>query len=389
MKWLVLAAAVVFALASPALARAAPRLDRPNPTLSSVSNDYINPPREPDGRVAVLRPLRQAVTNAALYDQARLAFEREDDLGGFTSAPIGRLTLTSGGRTIVGTGKGTAQIPLFSKQAGGKVNSFTFTQGTSNAAPDNGKQPVKNLPGPPVPVPPATSNNKVPPPNQGFGGAPGSGSGRGSSRGKGGGSSTGTTVGGPGGTGGRTTSGRTTTSRTTTTRPKPPTTTATTTAAVSTSTAGTTTTTATTTTTSGGGGGGGGGAGDCGVNGLSITSDHSTCHLDFINAKPGDETHEVMTIKNTSDSSYTLSLQVSGTSNPLWQDLAMGVWEAGHAPPDPLPPLSFWIGQYSDLATLKPGASISLVIELQLPTTAGNGDQGLAAILDFNWRAQA
>jgi hypothetical protein len=102
---------------------------------------------------------------------------------------------------------------------------------------------------------------------------------------------------------------------------------------------------------------------------------------------PGDAASEVMTITNTSSSTYTLALKAAGTQNHLWQDLRMGVWEDGTSPPPSLPPLLDWTTQYNDLTTLAPGQSVTYRIELFLPTSAGNEDQNLAAVISFRWRA--
>jgi hypothetical protein len=102
---------------------------------------------------------------------------------------------------------------------------------------------------------------------------------------------------------------------------------------------------------------------------------------------PGDATTERLTITNTTDSAYTLSLRATGTRNQLWNDLRMGVWEDGSPPPSPLPPLLDWTTQFNDLTTLRAGRSVTYLIQLYLPTSAGNADQSLAAIIDFVWRA--
>lgn len=102
---------------------------------------------------------------------------------------------------------------------------------------------------------------------------------------------------------------------------------------------------------------------------------------------PGDSTTEELTVTNTTDSSYTLALKATGTQNHLWQDLRMGVWEQSTAPPSPLPPLLDWTAQFNDLRTLAPGQSVTYVVELFLPTTSGNADQNLTAVIDFTWRA--
>lgn len=96
-----------------------------------------------------------------------------------------------------------------------------------------------------------------------------------------------------------------------------------------------------------------------------------------------------MTIRNDSGESVTLSLRASGSTNPLWNDLQMGVWEQGTPAPAPLPALLWWTLQENRLSTLPPGAKVTYVIELALPASAGNGDQGLAAVIDFHWHAQA
>jgi hypothetical protein len=388
MRRVLLVGAVVAALVAPAIAHAAPHLYRPNPAASNLSPDYVNPLPAAGGGVATLAPLTEGVVAASVADLERLRYSLASDLGGFVSAPLGALALSSGGHNVVGSLAAGAQIPIFQHHAGGSVNAFTFTGGPVTNTPDNGQQPVPGI-GVPPPVPPATSSNNVPPANQGFGG--GGGSGGGSTTGSGTkpgaagakGVGTGGTHAGTTSTGGATTA--TTTTKPTTTKPKPPTTTtsATTTTIVTT---GPTTTTVPTTTTTGGGGGGGGGGSDCGSDSISITSDHGTCLLHLVNAKPGAETHEVLTIENTSDSAYTLKLRVEGAHNQLWNDLRMGVWQQGAPPPNPLPPLLFWTTQFNALTVLQPGDSVSYVIQLQLPAASGNQDMNLAAIIDFHWR---
>jgi hypothetical protein len=107
-----------------------------------------------------------------------------------------------------------------------------------------------------------------------------------------------------------------------------------------------------------------------------------------VNAAPGDSGSEVMTIRNDSDSTFTLSVRANGTHNRLWDDLHMGVWETGTAAPSPLPTLLSWTTHDNDLTTLAPGEQVRYTIELYLPTTAGNEDQGLAATIDFTWKAR-
>jgi hypothetical protein len=102
---------------------------------------------------------------------------------------------------------------------------------------------------------------------------------------------------------------------------------------------------------------------------------------------PGDSAVQHVTITNTSDSAYTLALKAAGTQNRLWQDLQLGVWQQSTAPPSPLPPLAYWTTQFNDLVTLRAGESIRLVLELYLPTSAGNEDQGLVAQINLIWHA--
>lgn len=95
-----------------------------------------------------------------------------------------------------------------------------------------------------------------------------------------------------------------------------------------------------------------------------------------------------MTIENTSASTYTLALQALGpNNNHLWQDLRMAVYQQGTPPPAPFPPLQYWLAQFNDLVTLNPGDSITYMIALYLPTTAGNADQNTSATIGFDWRA--
>jgi hypothetical protein len=209
------------------------------------------------------------------------------------------------------------------------------------------------VPGLGVPTPTPAPGPQPPPANQGFGGRPGGG--------------------GNGGT--------------PTPKPPPPPTTTTTPTTPGATTP--TTTTATTASAPGGGGGGGPGVGgpECGVPGISIHSSASGCHIDGTNLRPGDSATELVEITNTSSSTYTLSLRASGTQNHLWQDLRMAVYQSGTPPPSPLPPLLFWTTQDNDLTTLAPGQRVTYVVELYLPTTVGNVDQALAAVIDFEWRA--
>jgi len=102
---------------------------------------------------------------------------------------------------------------------------------------------------------------------------------------------------------------------------------------------------------------------------------------------PGSSAVEHATITNTSSQAFDLSMKASGVTNRLWDDLQLGLWPVNTAAPSPLPALLLWTTQYNALTTLQPGESITYVIELYLPPTAGNADQGLSAAIDFNWRA--
>jgi hypothetical protein len=104
---------------------------------------------------------------------------------------------------------------------------------------------------------------------------------------------------------------------------------------------------------------------------------------------PGGATYEQLTITNTSGQDYTVSMKATGSQNPLWNDLQLGIWEVGTPAPSPLPSLLLWTTQYNDITPLAAGQTIHLQIELYLPTSAGNGDQDRAAVIDFNWRATA
>ena len=104
---------------------------------------------------------------------------------------------------------------------------------------------------------------------------------------------------------------------------------------------------------------------------------------------PGDSTYEHVTVRNDSGEPITLSLRAGGGTNHRWNVLQRGVWEQSTPAPSPLPALLWWTTQENQLTTLQPGESITFVIELALPASAGNDDQGLAASIDFHWHAQA
>lgn len=343
---------------------------RPNPALVSFQLDYVAPLRSVSGGIAALEPLDPSVIEQAVADRDFLAYQLRDDLGGFLPAPIGRHALSSGGHDVVGQTGGLSQIPQFDEAASGSVKAFAFVGEPPAATPDQGGQPVPGLGVPPA-TPAPTNTNTTPPPNQGFGGRPPATP------------ATTTSEGPP-----ATTTGEAATEPTTTrTTPTTPTTTPTTPATTPTTTPATTPTTPTTT----GGGGGGSpppGGNSCGTVGLSIDSSSAGCRIYAVNMAPGDSAFEEMTIRNESDVPFTLSLRASGTPNRLWDDLQMGVWEVGSAAPSPLPALLWWTAQENQLTTLQPGETVRYHIELALPPTAGNADQGYAASIDFHWHAQ-
>ena len=105
---------------------------------------------------------------------------------------------------------------------------------------------------------------------------------------------------------------------------------------------------------------------------------------------PGGAATEHMTIRNDSGGAIDLSLQAvpQGTPNVLWSDLRLGVWQQGSAAPSPLPPLLWWTTQENTLTTLAANATVTYVIQLYLPTSAGNGDQAKTAVIDLRWHAQ-
>jgi hypothetical protein len=127
--------------------------------------------------------------------------------------------------------------------------------------------------------------------------------------------------------------------------------------------------------------------GDCGTRGISIVSNLPKCRIYVVNQEPGDGTFEKMKITNTTSVPYILSLHATGTPNRLWQDLEMGIWVQGQPVPSPLPQLRFWTAQYNEIQVLQPGQVVHYLIELYLPLSAGNADQKLPAVIDFNWRA--
>jgi hypothetical protein len=364
------AAALITFVTGQEVANAAgrPAIARPNPGFVSIQLDYVNALHSASGGIANLPALDPAVIDEAVADQQYLSYLRRDDLGGFASAPIGQQAMSSGGHDVVGQKSGGSQIPHFGHAASGSVQAFAFTGEPPATPPDQGQEPVPGL-GIPPPVPAPTNNNTTPLPNQGFGG---------------GRPTTTTTTTTSSTTPGATTTNEkpTTTGPTTTTRTTP------TTPTTTTVTTPTTTTTATTTTTGGGSTPPPPPAGNaCGTIGLSIDSNLAGCRIYAVNMAPGDSAFELMTIRNESGLPFTLSLRASGTTNRLWDDLEMGVWEVGTPAPSPLPALLWWTAQDNELTTLQPGESVSYHIELALPASAGNADQGYGATIDFHWHA--
>ena len=355
---LVTASAAVALFGATTAPAAVPPVARPNPALVEVQVDYVNPLRGASGAPAVLPSLDPAVVAQAVADQHYLAYQSRQDLGGFLPAPVGQLAVSSGGRNVVGATTGVSQIPQLAQAANGQVNSFAAVGGAPTGPPEAGTQPVPGL-GVPPPVTPPNNSNAVPPPNQGFGGLP---------------------------------QPPPTTTTTTTTAPPPTTTPAprpppTTTTTPVTTTAATTTASAPPETAPPPAPAGPSGA-SCGVTGMTITSDHDTCQLHAVNMAPGGSISEVMTVRNDSGQPFTLSLRAAGSAGPFWNDLELGVWETGTAAPTPFPALALWTTQDNTLGTLQPGDSVRYTLELFLPPTASNADQGRSASIDLVWRAQ-
>lgn len=143
-----------------------------------------------------------------------------------------------------------------------------------------------------------------------------------------------------------------------------------------------------TTTPTGGGGPPPPASYSCGTIGVTVESNLPGCVIHAANMAPGDSTFEQTTIRNESGAPFTLSLEATGTPNGLWSDLQMGVWERNTPAPSPLPALLWWTLQQNQLTTLQPGRSVTFNIELALPASAGNADQGMTATIDFHWYAQ-
>ena len=310
-----------------------PVLRRPNPLFVSIGLDYVNPIPAPGGGFAMLDPESQPVIPSSVKDLRYLEYEKRDDLGGFIPAPQGWLAIGSCRPKVnlsdkpcpgVNLGKGLNGKSQINFYSNNQVNDkINSYTWLHGLGLGKGKCAACNLVGPPGLFP---STSPLPPANQGFGGQ-------------------------------------------TPPPPKPPKTPVTV----------------------------GNDTGDCGTKGISIISNLpkrtvagqpvNACVIYVINQAPGDGTFEKMKITNTTSVPYTLSLRATGTPNRLWQDLQMGVWIDGQAAPSPLPPLHFWTAQYNDLQVLQPGQVVHYLIELYLPLSAGNADQHLPAVIDFNWHA--
>lgn len=329
---LVLVAALVGAAAASASSggpRPQPVLEHPNPLFTNIGLDYVNPIPARGGGAATLAPLGPGIIEASIRDLAYLRYSEQDDWGGFASPPLGSLALRTGGAVIVG-GRQKLGVPHFANEAGGLVQSFTYLHGIG--------QPTKSSP--PPSQGPLPSNSPPPCRNSGFGGT---------ACGSGGGSRS-NPVGGNGKSG-RAHGHRHHHHHRHRHRVRR------------------------------------GGKGSCGTRGLSIVSNLPHCRIYVVNQAPGDGAVERLTIKNTSSIGYTLSLEVTGTRSPLWDDLELGVWRDGSPAPTPLPPLRFWTTQFTQLVTLAPNQVVHYTIELYLPSTAGNDMQHESAVVDFNWRA--
>jgi len=375
----VLALLAGLALAAPAIAHGASKIQRPNPLFVTLKLDYISPLPTPTGiGEAVLTPVQFKTTNQSIRDLQFLKYARIDDLGGYMPAKVGA-TSQKGGQRLVGRSN-KPEIPLYGIYERNLVRSYTWLHGIGAGALTNEGGGAVFVPGlgvPPVVAPP-TNGNTAPPANQGFAGRPG-------------GTVTTTivtTVQGSTTLQTTTSTGRTTTKKRTTTARTTTTTTPGTTTSPQPPTVFTTTTTPTTT-----------GSSppppppptDCGTIDVSVNSDLN-CLFIITNAKPGDSIVENYTIVNTGSVGYDLSLNITNDNPPdnhLWNDLTMGVWETPGAAPNPFPPLNDWVPSFITLDHLNPGQSLHLRFDCLLPTTAGNADMHLAAVMTLHFRATA
>lgn len=372
--------ALSLCFAAPPDAPAAAPIARPDPVLVSVQLDYVSPLHGSDGKTAVLAPLQPAVSAQAVSDETYLHYRVSGDLGGFVLAPVGASAMSSGGKDIVGAGANVTQIPQYGEAAQGVVRSFAFVGAEGGAAgrSDNGRAPLPRLGVPPLLEAP-TNSNAVPPPNQGFGGRPvpeGTGQ-QGPSKNQR------SPEEGPAKNPSKEHAGgeKHPSHKQPPPAPPPTTTTPTTTTTPSTTTIPTTTPVPSEEEPHESGA-------SCGTTGLRITSDHSTCRIYAVNMEPGQSASEVMTVRDEAGVPVTLSLRAGGEQNRFWHDLRMGVWQVGTPAPDPLPELLWWTTQDNVLTTLQSGQSVPYEVELYLPLSAGNEDQGQTAIIDLTWSAR-
>jgi hypothetical protein len=302
-----------------------PVLRRPNPLFVSIGLDYVNPIPAPGGGYALLDPESQPVIPAAVRDLKFLEYERRDDLGGFIPAPKGWLAVGSCRPKVDLSHNPCPGVNLSGKGGPTQIEFYSANQVNDKI---NSYTPLHGLPG--------GKGKKclacgLQPP---FPLIPSNAPLPGPNQGFGG--------------------QPTPPPKKPQPNPSPVTTSDT---------------------------------GDCGTLGISIVSNLPKCRIYVVNQEPGDGTFEKMKITNTTSVPYILSLQATGTPNRLWQDLEMGIWIEGQPAPSPLPPLRFWTAQYNNVQVLQPGEVVHYLIELYLPLSAGNADQHLPAVVDFNWRA--
>lgn len=123
--------------------------------------------------------------------------------------------------------------------------------------------------------------------------------------------------------------------------------------------------------------------------GIQVDSVPAGCVIAIANAAPGDSVSGIWTITNTTGAPYQLSVKATtSSSNHLKQDLRMGIWDITGPPPGTLPLLTDWLPAFNALTTLNPGQSVQLEVQLFLPTTAGNADQGNSVVIALLWQAQ-
>lgn len=118
-----------------------------------------------------------------------------------------------------------------------------------------------------------------------------------------------------------------------------------------------------------------------------MVSDRANCEIHADNMAPGQGAVEHVKITNDSGDPFTLKIKVQGTQNAFWNELQLGIWEHNTPAPVPLPALLLWTTQENTLTTLPAGDSIEYDIELALPSSAGNADQGKLATIELVWHA--